>query len=667
LSGFVESSAVHGGALVLVGNPGTGKSVLVDAAANHAAARGTQVLRADGAQFETGLLFAGLDMLLRPLMPGIERLGPAQAKPLRVALGLDTGTPPSRADVADAVLMLLANASSATSLLLVVDDAQWLDRGTAGALTSVAKRLEGSRVGVLAAMRPEVKTFFDPSGLARLDLAPLADVDASALLRKAHPGLAQHVHRRVVEAAAGNPLALTELPRALTADQLAGASPLPSVLPLGPRLEALFATRVALLPPPARRLLLLAALERSGDVAVLQRAGGESFVQDLQAAEDAGLISVTGDPVTLTFRHPLVRSTVVEHSASGERQQCHRVLAKEVGDQERRVQHLAAAAERPDESVAALLESLAHKVLDRGDATGAVSALLRAAELTPDSHQRRERLAQAAFLSVAQSYEPRTAASLLTELERDPSAMSGSVNAAMTAALLLYHDDGDMPTCFALLARTMQEQGEHLDAEDPWVIEALNLLVIFCSLAQDADSWTTLRGLLGRLRPGAPALLRLVFEISADPGRASAELLAELEEAISALGDAPDPMTVERLGRVAVLVDRSHLLREQLWTVVHDARDREGAARVPAVPALMHLAEGAWFEGRWDEALQIADEGVEVTEQLEFQSGAWAMAVVRCSVAAGRGRTTTSVVRRTTSSLPRCRAASRPPSSAPAS
>ena len=572
---FVEQTAVHGGALVLSGDPGTGKSALVEQAVGHALLRGAQVLRADGAEFEADLTFAGLDLLLRPIAREIAELEPAHADALRVALGLAAGTPPSRVAVADAVLSLLTGMSVRSSILVVIDDVQWLDRGTAGALAAVAKRVAGRRIGVLAAMRTGATSFFEASGLPGLELGPMGDDDAAQLVSTAYPDMIDRVRRRVVEVAAGNPLALVELPRALVPAQHVGSTPLPATFPLGPRLEDLFTSRIAMLPPLTRRSLLLAALERSGDLAVVVGAGGEGADRGLRAAHAVGLIAIHEHSGMLTFRHPLVRSAVVEQSDSAERQSCHRALAARVSDVERRVGHLAAAAERPDESVASLLEELSHRVLDRGDVTRAVAALLRAAELTPDADQRRERLAQAAFFSIALGFEMRTAAELLREVERGSGPLSGSINAAMTAALLLVNHDGDLPTCFALLARTLDERGETLDAGEAEVVEALHRLLTFCSMLEGRDCWKVLAGLLTRLRPGVPAFLRLRYEVLADPVGVSKADLAELEQAIRQLVLDVDPVHTDRLCSLAFLVDRGESVRESLWTFVRAAQQQD--------------------------------------------------------------------------------------------
>ena len=634
--GLVDQAAVHGGAMVVTGDPGCGKSVLLQEGIDHGRALGVRVLRAAGTEFEADVAFAGLDLLLRPLSDDLEALAPERALPLRAALGLATWTPPDRGVVADAVLAVLQPLARRTSVLVVVDDAQWLDRGTARVLSAIARRLEGTRIGLLVAVRTGADSFFDSSGLPELHLEPLDDGSSLALVDGAHPDIAPVVRRRVVEAAAGNPLALVELPLALTPAQRAGAAPLPSALPLGPRLERLFASRVAGLPESARRLLLLAALERSGDFDVLARAAGGAPLLDGQAAERGGLIAIDPAAWTVSFRHPLVRSTVVEQSTSGERQACHRALAQHVADVERRAWHLAAAADRPDESVAAMLEQVAHDVLGRGDAAGAVSALLRAAELTPDRQRRGERLAQAALFGVAVSGQLRTAAELVAEMHRGQGLPTGSIRAATAAALVLANEDGDLRTCAALLARTLQERGDVLDADDPEVVDGMHSMLRFYWMSRDAGIWQTFVTLLGRLRPAIPQQLRLVAATGVDVVRTSPEVVEALEEAARGA----DPVLAVQLISAAFPVDRGEAVCPALWSIVRDAREREGAGQapaLPAMPALMGLAWQAFLAGRWEECEETAREGLDIAERLGYRFAIWVMRTASCAVAAGRG------------------------------
>jgi len=336
---------------------------------------------------------------------------------LGVALGLVEGPPADRLTVASAVLALLRQAAAASPLLLVVDDLQWLDRSTAAVLGLVARRLAGTPAGFLAASRSADEGFFERGDLPRHEIRPLDEAAAAGLIGARFPALADRVRQRLLAEAQGNPLALLELSAALSGPQRAAAQALPAVLPLGGRLQALFASRVSDLPAPARRLLLLAVLDGTGDLGLLRAAvAGRREFTDLAAAERAGLVRVDGATGRLAFRHPLTRSAIMEMSASDERRAAHRAIAGQLADQpERRAWHLGEAAVEPDEQIAGLLEQTAQRILRRGDAVGAVAALLRAAELSPRRLDRSRRMALAAYIGADVAGDLKNVAQLLDD------------------------------------------------------------------------------------------------------------------------------------------------------------------------------------------------------------------------------------------------------------
>ena len=637
LARFLDQAAGIGGALVLSGDPGVGKSTLLHAASDAAAKAGLEVLPVAGAEFEADLGYSGLHMLLGHLADCFPAfLGP-KADSLSVALGLAAGPPPDRALVADAVLALLTSRASSVPVLVVVDDVQWLDRPSAGVLAIVARRLAGTRVGLLAAHRAGEAGFFDRSGLPQHSLTPLDAGSAVALVRASSPGIAATVLRRVVDVAEGNPLALVEVPHALETPQLTGAASLPAFMPLGPRLERLFTARVRALPAATRALLLLTALHASESLEVLRGEAGDELARHLAPAESSGLLTVDRGAGRLTFRHGIVRSTLVSLSTVAERQEAHARLAEKTSDPERHAWHRAAATAGPDEAVAGLLEAVAQKVLDRGDATGAVTALLRAAALTPDARRRGQRLAVAASFSMTMSGELRTAADLLAEIRQTDPGMDGSLTAAVVASLLLINaDDGDVPTAHALLARTIDSQGEQLDATDDELIDAFQHLLQLSHMASSPQLWDVLTSLAARLRPAAPPVLALLVQGS-HPVRAGKETLMDFDRLVTELGPEPDPVLMTRVTTAAFSIDRVESCCPSLRRFVSSTRTTDGGAVAQALPALMTLSWQGFFAGRWDECEQTADEGLAIATALGFGSALWPLRLGRAAVAAARG------------------------------
>ena len=300
-----------------------------------------------------------------------------------------------------AALDLVRRAGQEQPLLIVLDDVFWIDRPSAEVLGFVARRLAGSHVGLLAALRTATGSVFEGSGLPRYQLEPLGWDAAERLVRARFPILGPDMRRRLLAEAAGNPLALLELPAALSGRRPFASPGSPALLPLSARLSELFASRVEQLPSATRCLLLLAVLDNTGDLAALQRATGDAELGDLAPAERSRLVHVDPETRRLVFRHPLTRSAVVELSTAQERREAHRALAGVRADEpQRQAWHLAEASVRPDERVAELLEATARQMLSRGDPVGAATALTRAAELSPTDVDRSRRLTKAAFVGV---------------------------------------------------------------------------------------------------------------------------------------------------------------------------------------------------------------------------------------------------------------------------
>src|SRR5258705_2729035 len=413
---FVERTRSDGEALLVLGEPGVGQTVLLDAAAEMASSAGVCVLRASGVEFEAGISFSGLNQTLLPLLADFAHLIAAHRDALNVALGFGEGPAPDRLLVSNATLALLRWAAEAQPILIVIDDLPWFDRASAEVLGFVARRLAGTRVGVLAASRTGEGSFFDRAGLPELELQPLDEDAASQLVLEHFPTLGPAIRQRILSEAQGNPLALLELPAAWTSGHQSPLQAPPPTLPLSRRLKALFAERIAALPPRTRQLLLLMALDGTDDLRVLQVVNGPTL-SDLDVAEKAHVASLDRASHRLAFRHPLIRAAVVEMSTTDERRRANGALAELWADQpDRRVGHLAEATIEPDEDVATLLEQAAQRILARGDVVAGIAALTRAAELSPLSVDRSRRLAAAAYIGIDVAGDLPSASRLLDEV-----------------------------------------------------------------------------------------------------------------------------------------------------------------------------------------------------------------------------------------------------------
>jgi len=408
------------GALVLRGEAGIGKTALLDAAEQKAS--GARVLRVSGVESEAELPFAALHALLRPALDEIGALPGRQAEALRGAFGLAEETVADRFLVGLGVLSLIAELAEDRPVLVMADDAHWLDRASGDALVFAARRLYAERVAVLVAARDEPPGA-DLPGLPELRVGGLDRAAAEQLLAGA--GLVAAVRDQLIAEAGGNPLALIELSRGLSGPQRAGSvTPLalPAASPAG-RVQQAFAARIGGLPQECRRAVLVVALGGTADLAEVSRAvaaaGGS--LTDLAAAERAGLVRVT--PAEVSFAHPLARAAVLAGSDVGERAAGHRALAG-VLDGDRRAWHLAALADGPDERVAAELDAAARRAGRRGSRAAASAAYERAAVLSADPAATGRRLALAAEAAIDAGQLPRAAGLVRQagQLVADPAA-----------------------------------------------------------------------------------------------------------------------------------------------------------------------------------------------------------------------------------------------------
>jgi DNA-binding CsgD family transcriptional regulator len=631
---FIGRAARDGEALLLLGEPGVGKSALLEASAQAALAAGTRILSAAGVEFEADIPFSGLHQILLPLHEELARLRAVHRDTLNVALGFGEGPEPDRLVIANATLNVLREAARAYPLLLIVDDVPWLDRASAGILGFLARRLTGSRVGLLAASRTGEEGFFERAGLPEIEVGPLDKLSAARLMHARFPTLAENVQERLLAEAQGNPLAVLELPAALSGPQRAALDRLPPVLPLTRRLQTLFRSRIVELPERSRRLMLLIALDGAGDVRLLQVTGTADVGPDaLTPAERAGLVTLDGRTHRLTFRHPMIGSAVVALATNAERRSAHDLLAKVWADQpDRRVWHLAEASVAPDEHVAALLEQASQRVLRRGDGVGAVNSLMRAADLSPMPCDRARRLALAAYTGASVGGELHRAKALLAGVRTADPDLTGSVEAAVAASYLLMHADGDIDTAHRLLVGAI----EHVDGQPPsdqTAEEALRTLSMASYYGGRPELWERFNRVIDRFTGEHILQARFRAELIGDPVRSSPEALSWLDAEIPSLAEELDPSKILRTAGAATNVDRLPACREALQRLT--VAEPEGGAVTGY--AKMMLSLDGFRTGRWVEARALADEALALATEQGHALLAWNVKAINAFVGAARG------------------------------
>ncbi|MEU2618574.1 AAA family ATPase [Streptomyces sp. NPDC007157] len=629
--------------LLLLGDPGLGKTALLAEAARAAGAAGMRVLATTGRESERDLAFAGLHQLLRPLLDRVAGLPPRQAEALRGAFGLSAEpVPPDPLLTGIAVLTLLSELSDERPLLVAVDDTQWLDRASLDALAFTARRLESERLVMLAGARGPVPPAGFGRDLPQLLLRPLTRADAGLLLdAQPHPPHGR-LREQVLAQAAGNPLALIELARMIAADPDAGRRWTAEPLPLTGQLTAIMAAQYVTLPAAARSALLLAAVADSPD---LTTAIPGLSADALAPAEAAGLIRL-GTPGP-QFAHPLTRSAVYHAATFAERAAAHRQVADALRDQpDRHAWHLAAAALEPDEKLAALLEDSAVQAQRRGGTAAAARALERAAELSPGEPDRARRLLAAADLALpaGQADWVRELAGRVLTLTSDPdlriaarldigwSLLWSNRNADAIDTLLSVAAEAapKLPAIAwqaAWMAATVVHQTglPEVRAKARAALDALDAL----DSGDGAQDW-----------PAARAdEYRLWIRACTDPFGERADIVPRLRRLTDGSrgsqgshGVLFDPGTV---GAAAWVLDETELavrvLREAL------SRLRAPGVRGASGGVLSALAWACVDSGRWDDALAAAREARDIAAAYKMETVAGSADLTTAVVAALRG------------------------------
>ncbi|MEU3410317.1 AAA family ATPase [Streptomyces sp. NPDC006658] len=522
--------------LVLQGAPGAGKTALLEYVEN--SATGMRVLRAVGAESEMELAFAALHQLCAPLLDRLGQLPAPQREALETVFGMRAGVPPERFLVGLAVLSLLSDASGGRPLLCVVDDAHWIDRASAQVLGFVARRLLAEGVALVFGSRHDVQ---DLLGLPELEVTGLNDSDAHALLESVtHARLDHHIRARFVAETRGNPLALLELPRGLTATQIAGGFGLLDAETLPGRIEQSFLTRIEELPEQTRLLLLIAAAEPTGDIALVWRAAERLAVTPASVLAD-GTDGLLVFDVRVTFRHPLVRSAVYRSAKQEDRWAVHRALAEATDphtDPERRAWHLASATPTLDESVAAELERSADRAQARGGLAAGAAFLQRSVALTIDSLLRAER-ALAAADATFRAGDLEAARKLVDIAERDSRSEFARVRAHLVRSHIMFaaHFNNEAPPMLLEAAQRLEPFDMDLARETYLVAWGAASFA-----AGDRDSVLAISRAIRKLPPpdGSPRALDLVLDgYALLSTEARSEALPTLRKAMTALTDHP--------------------------------------------------------------------------------------------------------------------------------
>jgi tetratricopeptide (TPR) repeat protein len=610
------------GVLVVVGEAGIGKTALLDFAAERA--EGMTVVRAVGVESEAELEFSGLFDVCRPLLGRIEELAERQREALTAALAIGSGGAVDRFSLGAATLSLLAAAAEDAPVLVLLDDARWLDAASVDALMFAARRLAAERVALLVATREDDEDGFDRRGFETVALGGV-DREAAAALLAARAGgeVAPEVAERIRRATGGSPLALVEVAALLTPAQLLGLEPLVDPVPVGAAVERAFAERAARLPAEARRALLVAAVSSSARVEPVVEALRWLGLDErsLELAEDAALVGVEGGRIT--FRHPLVRSAVVHGAAASERRRAHRALGEALAGRspEERAWHLAAAALGPDEEAAAALAEAGLEARARSGWAAAALALERSARLTPDAETRRLRLVEAAESAwVAGRIE--LTLGLTDELLADGAAGAARAQVVRLRSQIELHC-GEVPRALDHLV----EGASLFERVDPGLAVALLAdAVEAADLVGDAERALDAATRAGALAP-AEGEARFVAEFAL--GQAlrlaapTADARAALERALALLA-ASDELhsSIRALSRGA---RAAGWLRRLPEGVAFARRAIELAREQGAVGPLAHaLAASTWLaarSGQWREAYAQATEGLELAHETRC---AWA-------------------------------------------
>jgi DNA-binding CsgD family transcriptional regulator len=636
LRGLVDPALPASRVLLVTGEAGMGKTVLLADTAERARAAGMRVLWVTGRESESKLAFAGLHQLLRPVLPAAAGLPGPQARALLGALGLSDPGAADRLLTGVAVLTLLSDLSERSPVVVVADDAQWLDRSSLDVLAFAGGRLDAERVVLLMGARGQAPPPGFDRGFPELHLEPLSAADAGLLLDRQPRPPRGRARAQVLAQAAGNPMALIELAKVIADDPAASRRWAAEPLPLTDRLTAVLASRFAALPEQTQAALLLAAVADNPDLNAAASHGAGPDARALAPAEQLGLVKV--DRAGLHFSHPLVRSAIYHSAPFAQRAAAHRELASALHDQpDRRAWHLAAAALQPDENVAALLEATATQAQRRGGAAAAALALERAAELSPDPEDQARRLVAAASAAV-----PTGQGDWVQDLATRALAVTADPELRLTAR----HDaawalawSGRRTAALPALLSVAEEASRDLPALAWDALGSAATVAYQSGMPASRQAVSHALDLLERQGPPpqgrAPCLdidaLRLWIRASADPIGSRNQLLPHLRQIVGSPIEEP---SLWRIASAAWLLDESDLA----ITLLQDAMQRLRAPGVRGTSGgTLTVLGWAYIDtGRWDEALDVAAEAASLAEANQMELIAASADVITATVLALR-------------------------------
>jgi DNA-binding CsgD family transcriptional regulator/tetratricopeptide (TPR) repeat protein len=576
-----------------------------------------RVLAGSGIEAESELPFAGLHQLLWPVLDRAGGLPEVQGAALRGAFGLSAERVEDRFLVSVAVLGMLTSVADAEPLLCVVDDAHWLDSASADALVFAARRLQADPVALLFAAREGEARRFEAPGLADLWLAGLQEADAAALL-DAGDRLPGSVRQELLRASGGNPLALRELPGALTTEQRAGRTPLDLDLPLTEGIERAYLARVRPLGEDARRLLVLAAADDTGNVGTILRAAASVGVPTaaLDLAERAGLVAT--DVERVRFRHPLVRSAVYRAASFGERRAAHEALAAGFdndADADRAAWHRAVVATAPDDEVAEALARTAEHAQRRGGHAAAARALERAAALDSDAARQTDHLLGAAA-AAALAGRVGQAQALLDRAEpgsEDPlrRAVAAKVRGALEVAVGR-PSEGHVVLLDAARAVLPLDAGTGLPL--------LGMACVAAAMGGELGGLAEAYGMAARVDPDPDSdeQVFLVYLLSG-LGRGvttgeTATTVPLIEEALTRADSVDDPRLLEMAGSANIFLGNFARARRYYDRAIRLARERGAIGVLPQICGLR--ANVALWDGLVSEAAEGAEEALRLAEDI---------------------------------------------------